>query len=41
MFVQAWRCLELLCQPLHGPVDKIASEVNSLLCDCEYVYFVV
>ena len=27
MFVLTWECLSVLCQQLHGPVEKIASEV--------------
>ena len=28
MFVLAWTCLGVLCQRLHGPVEKITTEVR-------------
>ena len=30
MWACAWACLDALCQPLHGPVDKTVLEVSWL-----------
>ena len=28
MCLQAWMCLDALCRPLHGSVEKLANEVR-------------
>lgn len=33
MCVLAWTCLDNLCQPLHGSVEKITNEVPMYICD--------
>ena len=30
MWACAWACLDALCQPLHGPVERTVLEVSQL-----------
>ena len=41
MWACAWACLDALCQPLHGAVDKTVLEVSFFFRWYMYVFFEV